>query len=143
ATRNTRGLTRSVMALIAPPLPAPSRPSNTTHTRRPSCTTHSWSFTSSPCSRFNSFSNCFRPRSSALSSPGFPSPAISPVFFARFSFMGGLGALLGDRDRLPEQGYAVDEERQPHRAHHRELAPDPGEAAAPVDDDLGEAHEVA
>ena len=28
-TRNTRGLTRSVMALIVPPLPAPSRPSNT------------------------------------------------------------------------------------------------------------------
>ena len=30
-TRNTRGLTRSVIALIVPPLPAPSRPSNTMH----------------------------------------------------------------------------------------------------------------
>ena len=29
-TRNTRGLTRSVMARIVPPFPAPSRPSNTT-----------------------------------------------------------------------------------------------------------------
>ena len=28
-TRNTRGLTRSVMALIVPPFPAPSRPSKT------------------------------------------------------------------------------------------------------------------
>src|SRR5271165_1565932 len=27
-TRNTRGLTRSVIALITPPFPAPSRPSN-------------------------------------------------------------------------------------------------------------------
>ena len=32
-SRNTRGLTRSVMALIVPPLPAASRPSHTTMTR--------------------------------------------------------------------------------------------------------------
>jgi len=30
-----RGLTRSVIALIVPPLPAPSRPSNTTQTFAP------------------------------------------------------------------------------------------------------------
>src|SRR5205085_3217791 len=34
-TRNTRGLTRSVSALMVPPLPAPSRPSNTMQTLRP------------------------------------------------------------------------------------------------------------
>src|SRR5262245_20600754 len=53
-TRNTRGLTRSVMALIVPPLPAASRPSNTTTTRRPFsltqlCNAHNstWSLRSS------------------------------------------------------------------------------------------------
>ena len=39
-TRNTRGLTRSVMARIVPPLPAASRPSKTTITRSPLCFTH-------------------------------------------------------------------------------------------------------
>ena len=34
-TRKTRGLTRSVIALMVPPLPAPSRPSNTTMIRKP------------------------------------------------------------------------------------------------------------
>ena len=34
-TRNTRGLTRSVIALMVPPLPAPSRPSNTMQTFKP------------------------------------------------------------------------------------------------------------
>ncbi len=46
-TRKTRGLTRSVIALMTPPLPAPSRPSKTTQTLRPFATTHFWSFTSS------------------------------------------------------------------------------------------------
>ena len=40
-TRKTRGLTRSVMALIVPPLPAASRPSNTTMIRCPVAFTHS------------------------------------------------------------------------------------------------------
>ena len=40
-TRKTRGLTRSVMARIVPPFPAPSRPSNTTMIRAPVCLTHS------------------------------------------------------------------------------------------------------
>ena len=40
-TRNTRGLTRSVIALMVPPLPAVSRPSKTTQTRAPVAFTHS------------------------------------------------------------------------------------------------------
>src|SRR5688572_10378730 len=59
-TRNTRGLTRSLIALMVPPLPAPSRPSNTTQTLRPLCFTHSCSRTSSPCSRSSSFSYSLR-----------------------------------------------------------------------------------
>src|SRR4029079_4790801 len=58
-TRKTRGLTRSVRALIVPPLPAPSRPSNTMQTLRPLYLTHSWSFTSSTWSFFRAFSDFF------------------------------------------------------------------------------------
>ncbi len=48
-TRNTRGLTRSVIRLIVPPFPAVSRPSNTTQTLAPESFTHSCIATSSPC----------------------------------------------------------------------------------------------
>src|SRR5512140_2277680 len=53
--RKTRGLTRSVMALIVPPLPAASRPSKTIMTRSPLNFTHSWSLHSSPWSLRSSF----------------------------------------------------------------------------------------
>ena len=53
-TRNTRGLTRSVIRLIVPPLPAVSRPSNTTQSLAPEVLTHSCMATSSPCSRRSS-----------------------------------------------------------------------------------------
>ena len=46
-TRKTRGLTRSVSALMVPPLPAASRPSNTTMTRAPLAFTHSCRWQSS------------------------------------------------------------------------------------------------
>src|SRR5215510_8716124 len=59
-TRNTRGLTRSVIALIAPPLPAASRPSKTTITRRPFSFTHSCSVHSSTCSLRSSVSYSLR-----------------------------------------------------------------------------------
>src|ERR1700719_592172 len=59
-TRKTRGLTRSVMALIVPPLPAPSRPSKRMQTLRPLCTTHCWSLTNSTCNRVSSCSYPFR-----------------------------------------------------------------------------------
>ena len=55
-TRKTRGLTRSVIALMVPPLPAPSRPSKTTQTLSPWCLTHSCNLTSSTCSFFSSLS---------------------------------------------------------------------------------------
>jgi len=46
-TRKTRGLTRSVIRLIVPPLPAVSRPSKTTKTLAPVALTHSCIATSS------------------------------------------------------------------------------------------------
>src|ERR1700724_1072218 len=55
-----RGLTRSVIALIVPPLPAPSRPSKRMQTLRPFCTTHCWSLTNSTCRRASSCSYSFR-----------------------------------------------------------------------------------
>src|SRR6516162_5838523 len=57
--RNTRGLTRSVMARMVPPLPAASRPSKTTIARIPLYLTQSWSLHSSACSRLSSFSYSF------------------------------------------------------------------------------------
>ena len=79
----SRGLTRSVIALIVPPLPAPSRPSNTMQTLRPFATTHSCSLTSSPWSRssssryFFSFIFFFGPPPDASSSSCFMS--VSPL----------------------------------------------------------------
>lgn len=55
-TRKIRGLTRSVMALMVPPFPAPSRPSKTMHTFSPLCTTQRCSFTSSTWSLRSAFS---------------------------------------------------------------------------------------
>ena len=60
ATRNTRGLTLSVIRLITPPFPAVSRPSNTTHTLAPDATTHCWRWTSSTWSRASSRSYSLR-----------------------------------------------------------------------------------
>src|SRR5207302_4464244 len=59
-TRKMRGLTRSVIALIVPPLPAPSRPSNKMQIFRPACTTHCCSLTNSTCRRASSRSYSFR-----------------------------------------------------------------------------------
>src|SRR3954451_15570435 len=46
-TRKTRGLTRSVMALMVPPLPAPSRPSKTMQILAPVAWVHCCSLTNS------------------------------------------------------------------------------------------------
>src|SRR5882762_9630734 len=59
-TRKMRGLTRSVIALIVPPLPAPSRPSKMMQTFKPACTTHCWSLTNSTCKRASFRSYSFR-----------------------------------------------------------------------------------
>src|SRR4051794_13894455 len=86
-TRNTRGLTRSVMRLIVPPFPAVSRPSKTMQTLAPERLTHSCMATSSPWSRSSSASYSLRP-SLAEGSPddaAFLSP-LSPL--SRFFDMG-------------------------------------------------------
>src|SRR5262252_9232436 len=86
-TRNTRGLTRSVIALMVPPFPAPSRPSNTMQTLSPLCFTHSWSFTSSTCSLASSFSYAFRVSFSvAFVLPPFDllPPSLIVAFLARY-----------------------------------------------------------
>ena len=57
---NTRGLVRSVIRRIVPPLPAESRPSKTMHTLAPEDLTHSCMATSSPWRRRISFSYFFR-----------------------------------------------------------------------------------
>ena len=54
--RASRGLRYSVTRLIAPPLPAASRPSKITTILAPSARTHSCIFTSSPCRRNSSAS---------------------------------------------------------------------------------------
>src|ERR1700736_1378601 len=59
-TRNTRGLTRSVIALIVPPFPAASRPSKITTTREPLCLTQSCNAQSSTCSLRSAFSYSLR-----------------------------------------------------------------------------------
>ena len=59
-TRNVRGLTRSVIALMVPPLPAVSRPSKTMQILAPDSFTHSWRATTSPCSSRSSSSYSLR-----------------------------------------------------------------------------------
>src|SRR5215471_20274089 len=64
----------AVIALIVPPLPAPSRPSKRMHTFTPLCTTHCWSLTNSTCSRASWRSYSFRfSLPSAIASPFFSS----------------------------------------------------------------------
>src|SRR5689334_9048605 len=112
-TRNTRGLTRSVIALIVPPLPAPSRPSKTTQTLRPLCTTHCWSLTSSTWRRRSSSSYALR-FSFSGSADFFAASRAAAVFFAiawpsRVLFV--LERLLGDlrieRDQLRDELFVL------------------------------------
>ena len=74
---NTRGLVRSVIRRIVPPLPARVQPSNTMQTLAPEALTHSCMATSSPCRTRISFSYSFRfifpegaPVPSAVDGPG-------------------------------------------------------------------------
>src|SRR5271157_872768 len=80
-TRKTRGLTRSVIALIVPPLPAPSRPSNRMQTFRPLCRTHSCNFTSSTWSLLSSRSYSL-PLSSLRSAAAVSLSSSSRVFIS-------------------------------------------------------------
>src|SRR5215469_3536673 len=72
--RKTRGLTRSVIARIVPPLPAASRPSKTMMIRRPLYLTQSCSLQSSACSRRISLSYFLR----------FRRPSSCPFFLSCF-----------------------------------------------------------
>src|SRR5689334_9937618 len=89
-TRNTRGLTRSTIRLIVPPLPAVSRPSKTMHTLAPVALTHSCMATSSACSLRISASYSLRGSFAPVSGSAEPSgrecaPAALPsVLFAFF-----------------------------------------------------------
>src|SRR5574340_599844 len=112
-TRNTRGLTRSVIALIVPPLPAPSRPSKMTQTFNPLCTTHCWSLTSSTCSFFSSARYCLLPSGCGGSVPASADGAASSdrarwsllslllllPFFAIVASCGGFGSRPDRADR--------------------------------------------
>ena len=74
-TRNTRGLTREVMRLIVPPLPAVSRPSNTMQIFAPVALTHSCIATSSPWSTRSSASYGPCASSSSASNPSRCAPS--------------------------------------------------------------------
>src|SRR5687768_13781094 len=80
------------MARIVPPLPAASRPSNTTMARKPLCLTHAWSRHNSPWSLSNSFSYFFR-----FSLP----PCFSSSPFPSFAIVAPLARSVGER--LDEQ----------------------------------------
>ena len=109
-TRKTRGLTRSVIALIVPPLPAPSRPSKTMHTFAPVCATQSWSFTSSTCSLRNALSYAFLDRSAA-EAPSEAAMLEGGLGSGRAAPLGAGVVLLFARtfmiDRSPSNGYAA------------------------------------
>src|SRR5438046_6774560 len=74
------------MALIVPPLPAPSRPSKTMHTLSPACLTHSCSRTSSICSPFRIFVYSLFDSSSECASPASPLPFLTARLRALFCF---------------------------------------------------------
>src|SRR6266516_336220 len=73
-TRQTRGLRLWVMVLMTPPLPAASRPSKTTTTRKPCWRIHSWSLTSSTWRRASSCRYLLLRRRPSLEAPS-PSEA--------------------------------------------------------------------
>ncbi len=72
---NTRGLVRSVIRRMVPPLPAESRPSNTMQTLAPAALTHSCMATNSPCRRRISFSYSFLVICGLAAGAASPSPA--------------------------------------------------------------------
>src|SRR5215469_7223003 len=98
-TRNTRGLTRSVIRLIVPPFPAVSRPSNTMQTMAPVDLTDSCMATSSPCMSLISRSYSLR----FILGRGLAPAALSLrcfclSFFLAMSFISGEGALARRAD---------------------------------------------
>ena len=97
--RATRGLRCSVIRLIAPPLPAASRPSKTTTTRSPAMRTHSCIFTSSACSR----SSSPRRRARHPRRPVVPDRRLAPVRAGHVYRL--LSVSVGIRLRTPASGF--------------------------------------
>src|SRR5579864_9100821 len=104
-----RGLTRSMMRLIIPPLPAASRPSKMITMRASVVLTQSWSLTSSTCSLKISASYSFLPIFDWPSTPELcvlpSSPDFCFFFFLDFwlivlSGLLGVGRLLRGRPVL-------------------------------------------
>src|SRR6266511_645869 len=92
-TRQIRGFRLSVIRLMVPPLPAASRPSNSTTTRSPACLVHSWSLTSSTWSPASSRAYSFPPIL-----PGTPGAASAGC--GSFARLGGLALRHGDPHHL-------------------------------------------
>ena len=112
-TRKTRGLTRSTMRLIVPPLPAVSRPSNTMHTLAPVALTHSCMATSSAWSRASSASYLLRP---SFAPPSGPCP--SAVARAGGGAAVELSSWCFFLDFLPMAGLRRDAVARCARCHH-------------------------
>src|SRR5205085_394719 len=108
-TRKTRGLTRSVSALMVPPLPAPSRPSKAMQTLRPFACTQACSSTSSTCSLSSLAAYSLPPRFSSLPAfAPFALPASTPCFFAFLPFMAAPLFLRGELLHALADGLVVD-----------------------------------
>ena len=148
-TRNTRGLTRSVIRLIVPPLPAVSRPSNTMQILAPVAFTHSCIATSSPWSLRISASyslrfifGCSAPAASAGGRSADRSASVEPSrdtsdfadFFDFLLFLPISPGLLADRDHALSQTMPLP--RQPRRvdgpaSSRVDARPVPGSATGP------------
>src|SRR5690349_22144448 len=140
---NTRGLVRSVIRRIVPPLPAESSPSNTMHTLAPVALTHSCMATSSPCRRHISLSYSFlfilrlRPEAASPSATAAVCPFTAdplPAFLCLLDFFPigpipspEVSAHVNLRDRTPVPG-CLRSEPPTHGAisHHPRWVVSPG-----------------
>src|SRR5262249_8411863 len=118
-TRKTRGLTRSVIALMVPPLPAASRPSKTTTTLKPFSLTQSWSLHNSTCRARSDFS--YSLRRIGLSAVRIGSPLLSCQSVCRSGH--GRGGSRGT-NQAKDQFFRLHQEEE-HQAPEDQPGPDP------------------